>query len=264
VLRAELADTLAASGFVSDEPVVRSERILADFGAVALQKFEQVVATFGAYLRTGELSASGPLPAREEHRLMITGTAVGSFGFELEERRDSGQAELEVVDSSAWEALERVARVMEGALDSEEALAEEVSDLDARSLRSLHDFMSAVANREAWFRLEAVGHQVEFPDALQVHRTAERLQEDNLFEEEVELKGVLEGYLPHARTFELHEEALGLVKGKIAPAVEHPDELAKYLNQRVVMRVRKTVLGGGKPRFALLALPEPTEQNTES
>ncbi|MDZ7810502.1 MAG: hypothetical protein U5L11_10720 [Arhodomonas sp.] len=171
------AEPARASLTFRGEPVVGSEGILADFGAVALQKFEQLVATFGAYLRTGELSPSGPLPARAEHRLMITGTAVGSFGFKLEERSDPEQGVLGIVDSSAREALERVVRVMEGALDSEEALAEEVSDLDARSLRSLHDFMNVVAAREAWFRLEAAGHRVEFPDARQVRRTAERLQE---------------------------------------------------------------------------------------
>lgn len=79
--------------------------------------------------------------------------------------------------------------------------------------------------------------------------------------QEVELAGVLKGYLPNGPTFELQEDTFGLVKGKIAPTLEHPDQLASYLNRRVVLRVRMTVLGSGWPDFALLALPRLAERD---
>ncbi|BAU58088.1 Msl8646 protein [Halorhodospira halochloris] len=247
----------------SGKPVLNSEGILADFSAAALQKFEQMVATVGAYLRTGELRSSGPLPARQEHRLMITGTTVGSFGFHLEERSEPEQPEMGLEDSSVRKALDRVTRVIEGALESEEALAEEVSDLDSRSVRSLHEFMNTVASRDAWFRLEAVGRRVEFPDMEHLSRTVEWLQEDNIHEEEAELRGTLEGYLPHTRTFELAEDELGLVKGKIAPAIDDPHDLQPYLKKRVTLSVRKTALGGGKPRFALVSPPSSPDEDAD-
>lgn len=101
-------------------------------------------------------------------------------------------------------------------------------------------------------RLEEVRRQLQRP----APRNAERCQE-------MEVTGVLAGYLPNGRTFELNDETLGLVKGKIAPAVEHPDQLANFLNRRVVLRVRKTVLGSGRPRFALLALPRLAERDAD-
>ncbi len=39
----------------------------------------------------GSLSMTGPIPNREQHPLLITGTAIGSFGFELEEYQATRQ-----------------------------------------------------------------------------------------------------------------------------------------------------------------------------
>jgi len=61
-------------------PVIGSHGIFAEFGMKA-------VTAVAASLCT-PLAAMGPIPNREQHQLLITNTALGSFGFELEEYRN--------------------------------------------------------------------------------------------------------------------------------------------------------------------------------
>ena len=67
-------------------PVVGSYGIFADFGMKAVNGFTEAVAAVAATL-AGPLFAKGPIPNRDQNQLLITNTALGSFGFELEEYR---------------------------------------------------------------------------------------------------------------------------------------------------------------------------------
>ena len=65
-------------------PVIGSHGIFADFGMRAVSSFTDAVASVAASL-TAPLASMGPIPNRDQNQLLITNTAVGSFGFELEE-----------------------------------------------------------------------------------------------------------------------------------------------------------------------------------
>ena len=67
-------------------PVVGSQGIFAEFGMAATKAFTEAVADDGGVL-VRPASAMGPIPNRDQNQLLITSTAVGSFGFELQERR---------------------------------------------------------------------------------------------------------------------------------------------------------------------------------
>ena len=69
------------------KPVVRSHGIFVEFGMTATKAFTDAISMMAAAL-CGPLAASGPIPNREQNQLLITSTAVGSFGFELEEHLD--------------------------------------------------------------------------------------------------------------------------------------------------------------------------------
>ena len=237
------------------KPVVGSHGIFASFGASALQKFENMVALIGAALRQDSLQATGPIPGREEHRLLITGTAVGSFGFDLEECRDGQQALLEEERPIA-QALERARSVLEGSRGSDDELAEAVSDLDYRTINGIREFLELVAQEKAAFTFEFDRHLIRFPDSSSVQSSAERLRQANVHEEEIEREGSFEGYLPHSRTFEFSDAEYGLIKGKIMSSVEGVDTLNELIHQRVRVTLRRTVIGNGKPKFALLRRPE--------
>lgn len=65
-------------------PIIGSHGIFAEFGMKAVSHFTDAVVVMAASLGT-PLAAAGPIPNREQHQLLITNTALGSFGFELEE-----------------------------------------------------------------------------------------------------------------------------------------------------------------------------------
>src|SRR4051794_28560429 len=65
-------------------PVIGSHGIFAEFGMKAVTSFTEAVAAVAASL-AAPLAPMGPIPNREQHQLLITSTALGSFGFELEE-----------------------------------------------------------------------------------------------------------------------------------------------------------------------------------
>ena len=85
-------------------PVIRSHGIFADFGMKAVSSFTEAVASVAASL-SAPLAAMGPIPNRDQNQLLIASTAVGSFGFELEEYR-ADQLALEDASPVAT-ALER-------------------------------------------------------------------------------------------------------------------------------------------------------------
>jgi hypothetical protein len=73
------------------EPVWGSHGIIADFGSRAVGAFSEAVTTIAAGL-TDNLQDKGPIPEKQKNQLLITGIAVGSFGFEFElpERENEG------------------------------------------------------------------------------------------------------------------------------------------------------------------------------
>jgi hypothetical protein len=70
------ADTAHAAGH---RPVSEQYGIFAEFGARATTMFTDAVAKVAAG-QTGPLSAMGPIPNRGDSQLLITNTALGSFG----------------------------------------------------------------------------------------------------------------------------------------------------------------------------------------
>jgi hypothetical protein len=67
-------------------PVVGGYGIVAEFGTKATGAFTNAVVKVGAAL-SGPPAATGPVPQRDQSQLLITSTAIGSFGFELTEYR---------------------------------------------------------------------------------------------------------------------------------------------------------------------------------
>lgn len=60
-------------------PVVGTHGIFADFGSKAVNSFTDSVTALAASL-SAPLAAMGPIPNRDQHQLLITSTALGSFG----------------------------------------------------------------------------------------------------------------------------------------------------------------------------------------
>jgi hypothetical protein len=235
-------------------PVVASHGIFAEFGMKAVSSFTDAVSTVAASLST-PLASMGPVPNREQYQLIITGSALGSFGFELEEYR-TGQLPLETISPVA-QAIERTQNLLKSTLGTDEDLADSASETDPRALEKIRSFLQTLAENEAICTMQYQKNSVRFTDVGQVKSSLARLSQENFREEEEFLSGEFQGVLPKSRNFEFK---LGgqddIVRGKVGPSIQDADALNKHLHQPTSIKVMATRVGSGRPRYVLLEMPD--------
>jgi hypothetical protein len=235
-------------------PVIRSHGIFADFGMKAVGSFAEAVALFAASL-SAPLAAMGPIPNRDQNQLLITSTAVGSFGFELEEYR-ADQLVLEEVSPVAT-ALERTQALLQSTLGDDEALADIASEADPRALDKVRAFLKILADNNAICALQYGGRGVRFSDVGQVSRSLAKLEADNLHESKEQLRGAFVGVLPNSRSFEFKLASDSqIIRGKVSPRMQNVDDINDHLHQAVRIDVTRTQVGSGRPRYLLTQMPQ--------
>lgn len=262
----EVEETLASQTAPSREPVrarltfrgkpiVGSHGMFATFGATAVSTFEEAVAAIGAS-QARALGARGMLPNRDDYRLLITGTALGSFGFELEEAPKDGMA-LPAV-SLVEPAIEQTEAIMEATVGTDDELTEAVADSDARALDKLRAFLQTLAEEEALCTLEFRDQVFRFADVGQVRRSEGRLSRDNIHEDRRQMEGVFQGVLPKKRTFEFRiVSSQEIIAGKVGADIPDAGAINHLLEQVTTIEVQVTRVGNGRPRYVLLRYEEP-------
>ncbi|GJG95840.1 hypothetical protein [Cupriavidus pauculus] len=231
-------------------PVRGTHGIAAEFGVAATKAFTDAVTAVAASF-SGPLAPMGPIPNRDQNQLLITGTAVGSFGFELEEARS--QDSLLDSETPLSKAMKQTVRLIESTTRTDDELADSLSEIDHRAFEKVKAFLVVLADGQAACAIETGGETFRFQDFEQVARSVERLSNENVREEEVSLSGRFVGVLPHHRSFEFEQEGVaGVIYGKIAPRLEEPAELAANLGAIYVATFARAQVGGGRPRYVLL------------
>lgn len=269
--KAEVEETLSAAPTPVREPVrarltfrgkpiVGSHGMFVEFGAKAINAFTDAVTAIGAS-QTTALGTRGSLPNREEYQLLITGTAVGSFGFELEEASKGEMLfpELSLVDH----AIEQTRRIMEASIGTDDELTDAIADADPRALEALRAFLQTLADQEAICALEFKEEVFRFADVGQVRRSEGRLRHDNIHEEDKWLSGRFLGVLPHRRTFEFHvSESEEIITGKVGNDIEDPASINHILELSLTIQVHAKRAGSGRPKYTLLSFDKPeTSEN---
>jgi hypothetical protein len=235
-------------------PVVGQHGIFAEFGSKATSAFAAAVAKIAAGL-SSQLAPMGPIPNRDESRLLITGTALGSFGFELEEAPIGNQLDFGE-DTIAGQALELTQNLLKSTVGSDDDLADSAVAADPRAIAAVRSFLDLLATNEAVCALQFNDKLFQFKDVGEVRRGIERLSQDNL-QEETQLTGEFQGVLPKARSFEFKmADSQEVVRGKVSPAITSPDDINNHLHQATTIDVLATRVGTGRPRYVLLKLPE--------
>lgn len=236
-------------------PVIRSHGIFADFGMKAVSSFTEAVASVAASL-TAPLAAMGPIPHRDQNQLLITSTAVGSFGFELEEYR-AEQLPMEETSPVA-SALERTQALLQSTLgNNDDELADIASETDPRALDKVRTFLKILTDNNAVCALHYGGKGVRFIDVGQVNRSLAKLAADNLHESEEQLRGEFVGVLPNSRSFEFRLASDGqIIRGKVSPRLQNVDAINDHLHSAVQIDVTRTQVGNGRPRYLLTQMPQ--------
>ncbi len=234
-------------------PVSGTHGVLAEFGAAATQAFSEAIATIAASI-SGSLADKGPIPNRSSNQLLITGTALGSFGFELEEVPAQTQLEIEGTTSVSL-AIDLMAELLEATTKSDEELSEPVSRLADRAISSVSDFLGKLSSYDASCSLTTRYKQFQFTDSEQVRRSKARLNLDNIQETMETFTGEFVGVLPDKRSFEFKTTDGLVIYGRIAREILDPNavNLHLYKNYDVVLSAKR--IGSSKPRYILQQFP---------
>jgi hypothetical protein len=246
-------------------PVFGSRGIAAEFAVTASRHFTEAFTAVAAALAEN-LNYMGPIPDKGRNQLLITGTAIGSYGFEFElpagEPAGSGQTDLfepeqAAASSSPEEAMEKLEALFQAAAEgSDDDLAELIVEIHPRAVQKTADFLDYVAEQEAWCGLEFEEHLFRFSGPDQVRSSASRLNSSNIKERDETYTGEFQGVLPKSRTFEFKLlDQKGVLKGKVSPEIPDADIINReFLHKPVTVELHVIQVGQGRPRFTLASL----------
>jgi hypothetical protein len=234
-------------------PVIGSRAIAADFTAKVTSLFNDAVAAIAAGLQEN-LKYMGKIPHKKDNRLFITGTAIGSFGFEFEVPTSDTEDDLFPESSPAAEALDRLLKVFEiTASGDDEALAEVVDEIHPRAVKKIAEMLDYTAKEQAWCGLSFSGHSFRFRDHKQLEAAAARVREDNIRESTDVVEGVFLGVLPRSRNFEFKSlDGNKEIRGRISAEIDTPEKLNDRLNTAVKVKFNVVQVGQGRPKYTLL------------
>jgi hypothetical protein len=245
-------------------PVFGSHGIAAEFACRASTSFTEAFTAIVASI-TENLRYMGPIPDKQKNQLIITGTAIGSFGFEYElpsENAGSDPAQLEMnyegVNNAelAMQRMEDLFRVSSDGNDDE--LSELVDEIHPRAVRKVAEFLSYISDQEAWCGLDFNESIFRFTGSKQVRTSAQRLNADNIRDTTEEFTGRFDGALPTSRTFEFKPvDQRGILRGKIGPDIEDSHVINRdYLGKLVKVSLNVIQVGQGRPRYTLAKLED--------
>jgi len=245
-------------------PVFGSHGVAADFASKASGYFTDAFAAVVAGIAEN-LRYMGPIPDKEKNQLLITGTAIGSFGFEFELPGKVGanvaQSDLFRGPNPPEEAMHKLEKLFQVAAEgTDDDIAELVEEVHPRAVKKAAEFLEYISQQDAWCGLEFKESFFRFSGTEQVRASAERLTSSNIKESDETYVGEFQGVLPKGRTFEFKvSDGSGVLRGKVGPQVEDADILNReFLHKLVTVRLHTIQVGQGRPRFTLEQLSDIT------
>ena len=238
-------------------PVVGSHGIFSTFGLQATRAYTNAVQQLAAaHNRIEPLGERGLVPGAKSFDLLITGTAVGSFGFELEEKLDP-QLTLEERSRVSGALLQTQRLLLDSAAGSDDELTESINGVDPRAINALRVFLKILAANDATCAIETDQSRFHFDEVSEVARSLTRLEAKNIVRQEEILEGEFAGLLPTPRTFEFKLRDNGeTVVGKINPAVADITEINRHLHVPARVRAISHRAGNGRARYVLIQNPQ--------
>ncbi len=258
----ELAEQIRKAGDVpapakavitfNGKPIVgESHGIYFDFATKALKSFANAVATL-AVPDTVELGERARIPGKQQNSLIITGTALGSFGFELEEAPNGDLG----MESPTAQALEQITDILASTRASDDELASTISDAHPRALKLVRTFLELLVKNEAVMTLSTNGKAIAFTHVGEVERSLERMQAANVHEVDEVIRGQFLAVLPHLRTFEFVKEGeQEPIRGKVQKTLQGIDVINDHRRTSVNAKFKVTKVGEGRPSYLLIELP---------
>lgn len=185
--------------FFGGKPVLGSKGISAEFAGEALDKFQALISKTFARAEQGQLGSRGKVPFKANSELMVTGLARGSFGFILDEMSN----QVEIDRSPLNLIIDQAASIIENSAATDDTKFYEVAtELDPRTLMALRDLFISLDSHKATMRV-VEGTRDFIIDQHAVSRGRLRTEATSIDETNTELDGILIGFLPEHRKFEI-------------------------------------------------------------
>lgn len=251
-------------------PVVGSYGASAEFASRASTYFTEAFSAVVAGI-SESLRYMGPIPDKEKNQLLITGTAIGSFGFEfelppLQIENTNGQVDLFVEgikpENRPEVAMEKLEKLFQVAAEgSDDDIAELVDEIHPRAVKKAWEFLDYLSQQDAWCGVEFKETVFRFGGVEQVRESAARLLSNNIKEADESFRGEFQGVLPKSRTFEFKVlDGDEILRGKVGPEIEDADVLNGILHKHLTAKFHVIQVGQGRPRYTLQQMTDITDQ----
>lgn len=250
----------------SGDPVRDRHGIMANFAAEATSKLSDIYATLVAVAKGSALGSAGAIPEFEKHQLLITGTAVGSFGFEMELPREehavnpTKQLSLLRTDPPTEDPLIKARDLLEDILEvpfsgSDVQFADVLQNMDKRAVDKVREFYDILYSKKAFYTLKTRHKVVRCQKIKEIEQAVDRLKEENILDQEKDFDGYFSGFLPSKREFEFITISGEVLRGRVDKIVKNADCINKHLGETLTIHV---VLQHTKKqtRFTLYTLPQ--------
>lgn len=138
--------------------------------------------------------------------------------------------------------MSRIEDVLQALKDpDEEAFLDAIADVNQRAVVALKDFMGTLAQARAVCKVISPDVEVSF-ETIEIAQTAsERISRYEITEQQEIVPGVLLGFLPESRRFELRTDQTGdVVRGRIGREISEPETLRHFLAEHCTATIRVT------------------------
>lgn len=236
-------------------PVIGTHGIVADFGASATTKLANSLSLLAAsFSQESELKERGKIPHKQSNQILITGTVIGSFGFELEEYSPSPQMDIEGT-SPVSKAMDSLVEILESSSKDVEDLSDQISEIPKRAIASISDFLESLENNEAYLSLETHNKIFSFRDVEHVSSCLRMLRPENIIDDQEYLSGSFIGILPTQGAFEFRlRNTEEIIRGKFAkPTPDLNDFSKRLLHKEIEILVSTRRIGDSKLRYTIPA-----------
>jgi hypothetical protein len=210
--------------FFGGNPVIGSRAISAEFSGKMLKYFQDLVSKDFAISEFGDLGERGIVPTSASNQLMVTGVALGSFGFTLEEVSD----QEEMFTTSLRNSVDNVvSRLNDITSENESKFLETLEGINSRELITLKKFFSTLNNSSATMRIAE--DEAEFVyDEIAIQRGKDRVDRSTIKEEPEIITCQLTGILPE----KLHRFEARLDDGEIITGLISKEGMEDYERQK--------------------------------
>ena len=232
--------TASVALYFGGQPVLGSYGISTTFATKALQEFQSVVSNLYASAKQKGVGSRGPLPNADNSELMVTAVTKGSFGFVLDEvsseQSDLFESKLKLVVDRAVEVIEN------SCAESEELFEEVLSRINNRTLGPLKEFFINLDNHAATMKIIENNHEF-FLDEKSIHRGRLRTEFLGIEESDKEFSGILIGFLPEHRKFELRlPESDIVIYGPVSSYSLNQYQRMISENESVIPSLRRVII----------------------